>query len=206
MKFYRFPAPRRLPAAALCLTTSGLLLATACTSAPVGGAASSQPAATAQPTKPPTQAQPTSAAQPAAKPTTPAASVSVDACSLLTTDEVAAAIGKPVQAVKLPTGDGGTTACDYTDPANKVSRFVSTTVTAATPSQAKGIHEATKGGGRDQVAVIGLGDDAYWDNTFGKLDVLKGGYAVGMSVTADATADRMKAAQTMASKMLARLP
>ena len=199
-------------AAMLCLALGGLLLLIGCSSPSAGGATAAQPTTTTQATKPSAeatkpfaQAQATPTGQAASKAPT-AAAVNLDGCSLLTTDEVAAAIGKPVQAVTLPTGDSSTVACDYTDPANRGNRFVSTTVYVLTPAGAKGAHEATKGGGRDQTAISGLGDDAYWDNTLGMLSVLKGRYVVGMSVTADATADRMKAAQAMASKILARLP
>lgn len=55
-------------------------------------------------------------------------------------------------------------------------------------------------------AKAGLGDDAYWDKTFGQLSVLKGSYMVTMWVTPEAKDDPLKAAQTLALKALSRLP
>jgi hypothetical protein len=83
---------------------------------------------------------------------------------------------------------------------------VGLSVYSLTPSQAKGAHEATKGGGRDQTSVTGLGEDAYWDKTFNQLSVLKGSYHVTLSVNALAVDDPLKAAQTLGAKALSRVP
>ncbi len=130
------------------------------------------------------------------------AATGVDACSLLTAEEVGAALGKPVTAVTVTTGQAAS--CAYHDASHQPDKLVEFIVYSLTPSQAKGTFEATKGGGRDQVAVPGIGDDAYWDKTFG-LSVLKGRYEVGISVT-DSSVDGLKVARTLASKLLSRLP
>jgi len=130
------------------------------------------------------------------------AAAGVDACSLLTTEEVGAAIGKPVTPVTETTGQAAS--CAYHDATHQPDKFLSLIVYTLTPSQAKGVFEGTKGGGRDQVAVPGIGDDAYWDKTFG-LSVLKGRYEIGISVT-DYSVDGLKVARTLAPKLLSRLP
>ena len=126
----------------------------------------------------------------------------VDACSLLTTEEVGAAIGKPVTPVTETTGQAAS--CAYHDATHQPNKFLSLIVYTLTPSQAKGVFEGTKGGGRDQVAVPGIGDDAYWDKIFG-LSVLKGRYEIGITVT-DYSVDGLKVARTLAPKLLSRLP
>jgi len=132
----------------------------------------------------------------------PAPAAGVDACSLLTKEEVGAAIGKPVTAVTVTTGQAAS--CAYHDAANRSDKVLESIVYTLTPSQAKGVFEATKGGGRDQVAVPGIGDDAYWDKLSG-LTVLKGRYEIGIAVT-EGNVDGLKVARALAPKLLSRLP
>lgn len=130
----------------------------------------------------------------------------LDACSLLTKEEVEAVIGKTVNPVRTATSTD-LFSCAYEDPEHKPQYFIAVTVFASTPSAAKGLHEATKGGGRDQVPITGLGDDAYWDETLGgDLYVLKGKYAASMSVSALDIEEPQEAAEALAPKLLARLP
>jgi hypothetical protein len=126
----------------------------------------------------------------------------VDACSLLTAEEVGAALGKPVTVVPLTTGQASD--CEYFDEKQRTDKLAAMVVYTVTPSQAKGAFEATKGGGRDQVAVSGIGDDAYWDSLMG-LVVLKGRYEFSVSVL-ERGVDRPKVARALASKLLSRLP
>jgi hypothetical protein len=155
------------------------------TPAPATKAAASTPAAAAQ-------AAPVSAA-------------AVDACALLTAEEVQAAIGKAVVQQQDPTGDARASGCSYLDTTTRI-RLASLAVFSVTPSEAKGIHEATKGGGRDQVDVPGIGEDAYWDKTFSSLDMLKGKYSVGLTIASSATVEAIQAAKTLGPKLLSRLP
>lgn len=104
------------------------------------------------------------------------------------------------------TGDARAVGCSYRDATRKPIRFVGLTVHTLSPTGAKAAHEATKGGGRDQTPVAGLGDDAYWDNTFGLLSVLMGRYEITIGVTAAATDDPLGAAKALAPKLMARLP
>ncbi len=126
----------------------------------------------------------------------------VEGCSLLTKEEVGAAIGKPVTPINGTTGQ--TASCEYHNAARQPDKFLEVLVYTLTPGQAKGVFEATKGGGRDQVAVPGVGDDAYWDKMLG-LCVLKGRYHVVISVT-EFGVDGLKVARTLAPKVLSRLP
>ena len=121
--------------------------------------------------KEPTQSAEPAAVAPAQDP--PKTAAGVDGCSLLTKEEVGAAIGKPVTPINGTTGQ--VASCEYHNAARQPDKFLGLIVYTMTPSQAKGAFEATKGGGRDQVAVPGIGDEAYWDKTFG-LSVLKGRY------------------------------
>jgi hypothetical protein len=169
-----------------------LVVGTACLFTACG---SSAPAATAggQPSK-------ASASGPARNPGP--APVSVDACALLTKEEVGAAIGKPV--IPVVESTGAAASCAYHDATHQPNKFLSLIVYVMTPDQARGAFEATKGGGRDQVAVAGVGDDAYWDSFLG-LTVLKGRYEIGISVS-DRDVDQLKVARTLAPKVLSRLP
>lgn len=147
-------------------------------------------------------APPTSAA---AKATAPASAL-LDACVLLTKDDVQSAIGKPVKSVKEDADSATATSCGYKDAATQSYRLVSLVIYPSTNAQAKGVHESTRTKNRPQVAVANLGDDAYWDMSLGTLDVLKGKYSIGLFVAGDAANDQVAAARSMASKLLSRLP
>ena len=56
------------------------------------------------------------------------------------------------------------------------------------------------------MSVAGLGEDAYWDKTFSSLNVLKGRCSISLYVAADATGNPQKTAQSLAKKLLSRLP
>ena len=146
-------------------------------------------------------------ASPAARATpAPGQVAALDGCALLTKAEVEAAIDKTVEPVKVTAAGSGMSGCAYQIPEHKPQTYVDLSVFDLTPSQAKGLHEATKGGDRDQVAAPGLGDDAYWDKTFFTLYVLKGKYAISLSVDPLETSDPAKVAQALAPKVLSRLP
>ncbi len=151
-------------------------------------------------------AQPVAAqgAAPAVAKTSAAAEkpVNLDACSLLTKEEVGEAIGKPVTPIVESTGTAAS--CAYHDATHQPNKFLGLIVYAVTPSEARGAFEAMKSSERKQVAVPGIGDDAYWDETFG-LHVVKGGYEIGISVS-EPGVDELKAARTLAPKVLSRLP
>lgn len=151
-------------------------------------------------TKEPAQSAKPAAVAPAQDPAKTAAAV--DGCSLLTKEEVGAAIGKPVTPINGTTGQ--VASCEYHNTARQPDKFLELIVYTLTPSQAKGVFEGLKGGGRDQVAVAGIGDDAYWDKTFG-LSVLKGRYKIGISVM-EPDVDGLKVARALAPKLLSRLP
>jgi hypothetical protein len=99
---------------------------------------------------------------------------------------------------------GQAASCAYHDATRQPNKFVGLVVYSVTPREAKGAFEAMKGSSSDPVPVSGLGDDAYWDRTFG-LSVLKGKYKIGISV-AEPAVDGLKVARTLAPKVLSRLP
>ncbi|MBI2953355.1 MAG: hypothetical protein HYY30_03510 [Chloroflexi bacterium] len=133
-------------------------------------------------------------------------SAALDACSLLTREEVEAVIGKKVDPVKTTSGDATLIGCSYQDPARKPQWFVGLTILATTPGQAKGTYEMQKTAAVDKKTIGGLGDDAYWNETFDTLGVLKDEYDISLALTADATNDNSKAAQALALRVLDRLP
>jgi hypothetical protein len=198
-----------LAAPLLLLVAVGTLLLSACGGGSPAASTGAQPTAStkaaeppAQSAQPPAKAAPTQA--PAAAANSPAAASTLDACSFLTAQEVQAVIGKavvPVTDSSDPRGLG----CSYHD-ASSNSRLVSYAVYPLSPSQAKQVHELTKGGGRDQIEVAGIGEDAYWDETFDSLNVLQGRYAVSLAVSDFDADEPLEVAEELVSKLLARLP
>ena len=131
----------------------------------------------------------------------------LDVCSLLPKEEVETVIGKTVDPVRTATSTN-VFSCSYNDPASKLpGSIIDITVAMLTPEQAKGLHEMTKGGGRDQEEVPYIGDDAYWDKELGgTLYVLQDKYALSMSVSTSDVEEPQVAARTLAPKLLAKLP
>src|SRR5512142_2163798 len=124
----------------------------------VAGCAGGAPASNASAEPARAQQAPSKAATTARAPEEP---LNVDACSLLTKEEVGDAIGKPVTPVVESTGAAAS--CAYHDASHQPNKFVGLVVYAVTPSEARGAFEAMKSAERKQVAVPGIGDDAYWD-------------------------------------------
>lgn len=118
-----------------------------------GGSPASQAPGAATPTQP----QATAAGVPTAAPTNAATAGtgSVDACALLTPEEVSAAHGSPLD-VAVPSADDLYAYCTYqAGGGDKVNVFISKSVEAA--SSAFATVKVNKG-----EAVSGVGDEAFW--------------------------------------------
>ncbi|MHB9092220.1 MAG: DUF3558 domain-containing protein, partial [Chloroflexota bacterium] len=147
-----------------------------------------------------------SSSAPAKATAAPSKAADLDVCSLLTNEEVVAVVGKTVEPVRT-TGTGGLFGCSYQDSAHKPDSLVDLTIYMLTPTEAKGMYEMLRNGAPQRKAIAGLGDDAYWNDELGDtLYVLKGKYVISLDITAKATSDNLKAAQTLAPKALSRLP
>jgi hypothetical protein len=143
-----------------------LLILVAC-----GGGA---PASTGPAAATPTQAQATSTGVPTVAPTNapPSGSSNVEACSLLTPAEVAAAYGGALD-LATPTSDELYSYCSYSGDGGEVRIFV--TKSAETASAVFGTMKINDG-----EAVSGVGDEAFWstDSFQPGLYFLKGGLLV----------------------------
>ena len=186
----------------LLLALCGLFLLAAC----AGGSPTQQPT-------PKGPAQQLPQATPTAPPATatslaPSSGATLNACSLLTKQEVEAAIAKPVldpqpDKVSVPQAAG----CTFGDPEAPLFGLVGISVISGPDvSAAKFSYELGKGNAGSAQTVTGLGDDAYWAEALNDLGVLKGKYDITIGVTAGAKQDRQSIAKGLASKAISRLP
>jgi len=130
---------------------------------------------------------------------------SIDACSLLSKEEVEKVVGRSVldpkseQAANLFT-------CTYGDPEYPgVSVVVGISVIiSSNNAQAKEILEIGRGNAASVEEVSNLGNDAYWDKILRTLWIVKDKYQVSIEVASDAGG--LDTAKKLAMKVLERLP
>lgn len=149
---------------------------------------------------------------------TPAQNVAaVDACTLVTQAEVEAAIGRSVLAPEKEEVPQFSV-CVYGDPGSPqikghaMSHLVKISVMvgdegayyAGAAAQAKDSFELFEKNAASPQAVAGLGDDAYWDDTFQSLNVLDGTHLVEVEILSDAGG--LDVAKALMTKVLAKLP
>lgn len=153
-------------------------------------------------TAPPTKA----AASPASTSPAQAPAGAIDACSLVTKAEVEAAAGVTVSDPKAETVANLST-CSFDDPAPPNFSVVDVSVLAGIlDGDAQEVFDTAKKNGNDPQTVAGLGDDAFWDDVLGTLNVVKDNYLVGVDVASLDDGDRLTVAKTVAGNALGRLP
>jgi hypothetical protein len=136
---------------------------------------------------------------------TPAAAGEIDACALVTKDEVEAALGKMVLDPKSQQFPSLAT-CDFNDPATSYIKLVSVTVhTEPGASDARTLFEQFTANGSDQQAVTGVGDDASWDSGLTTLEILQDKYEITVAMAPAEGTDQLTAAKTIAAKVVAGL-
>jgi hypothetical protein len=131
----------------------------------------------------------------------------IDPCSLLTKEEVEAAIGHPV-AEPEGEGIGGFLGCDYPDPDVSLLTLLSVSLDIAPDEGAARILYGTYKGLGDGKTLAGIGDDAFWNSG---LTVLKGKYILGVDLespfdTHEFQGDELATLKELAAKALSRLP
>jgi hypothetical protein len=141
----------------------------------------------------------------------------IDACSLLTKEEVEKATGRQVLA-PLQEKVGNLATCYYGNPESPVinnrplDSFIKVSLMvgiegqyyAGPVAQARDTYEMAKKNAASAQVVGELGDDAYWDETFKSLNVLRGRYMLDISVSAEVGG--IDVAKGVAAKILQRLP
>ncbi len=139
------------------------------------------------------------------KTTQQSAADSIDACSLLTKEEVEKAIGHSVLEPKEEQF-ANNFSCSYGDaevpgspPAVSLSVIIS-----KNSADAKEIHEIAKSNAASVETVSGLGDEAYWDKIVRYLWIVKDKYHISVYIIADVGG--LDTAQKLAMKVLGRLP
>jgi hypothetical protein len=139
----------------------------------------------------------------------------VDACSLVTKQEVEAAIGHKVLA---PEKDDAANSCYFGDPeggmedGRAISQLVTITVFAASGGEirdgvaapARDAFEAAKKNATSVQALNDLKDEAYWDEVMGSIHVVKGNYSIEINIASENPT--LAAARKLAEKVLAKLP
>jgi hypothetical protein len=147
------------------------------------------------------------ATEPAAEsPTSDApASVELDACELVTQDEVETAIGtavvagEPEQAANLYT-------CSYSDPEAPIFGLAGVAVFVAdNEDDAREIYDLAKSNAAEVQEVTGVGEEAYWDAILNTMQVVEGRYELSIDVSSDIE-DQLAAATAIAQTTLGRLP
>ena len=140
--------------------------------------------------------------------------VPVNACALLTKAEVQGLVGRPVLAGANEHAANLAT-CSFGDPeAPKIGgrpavRVLSLAVftgqegayAAGPVAQARDAYETARRNAASAEAVAGLGESAYWDQTFKTLSMLKGRHFLSVEIDGG-----VETAKKAASKALARLP
>ncbi len=141
----------------------------------------------------------------------------IDACSLLTKEEVEKATGRQVLA-PLQENAANLATCYYGNPESPVinnrplDSFIKVSLMvgiegqyyAGPVAQVRDTYEMARKNAASAQAVDKLGDDAYWDGTFKSLNVLRGKYLLDISVSSDVGG--LDIATGIAAKILQRLP
>lgn len=143
--------------------------------------------------------------------------VPVDACSLLGKEEVEALTGQKVLK-PLKEEIANLVTCGYGDPESPQiapGRSLSQILTVAVftgeegayyagpVAQAKDTFETGRKNAASPQKVNGLGEDAYWDETFRTLNIYKGKYELSVTVE---SGKGLNLAKTVAEKALTKLP
>jgi hypothetical protein len=156
------------------------------------------------------------ASEPAAK-AAAAPFVPVDACSLLSKDEVQTITGKTVmeplkeQVANLVTCTYGDPGAPQIAPGRSVSQILTIAVFtgeegayfAGAVAQAKDAFDLGRKNAASAQAVSGLGEDGYWDAILRGLHVLKGKHELTVTVESDGG---LNLARGVAEKALAKIP
>src|SRR5262245_43455765 len=101
---------------------------------------------------------------------TPSIATPIDACSLMTKEDAAAALGEAVQGPKSTVVPSGSSACEYTGSGIHSVHLNVMPFTAATADVYKGLCAK-----KSKDGLTGLGDTTCWYNDkHGELQVLKG--------------------------------
>lgn len=141
----------------------------------------------------------------------------IDACSLLTKEEVEAATGRKVLA-PMKANMANLATCYYGNPESPVinNRPLDSIVKvglmvgiegqyyAGPVAQARDTYEMARKNAASAQTVDKLGDGAYWDETFKTLNVLQGKYLLDISVSSEAGG--LDVATGIATTILRRLP
>ncbi len=136
----------------------------------------------------------------------PSSSGEIDVCALVTKAEVEAAVGTAVLEPKAEQV-ANLASCSFSDPGAPVFGLVSVSVlTGSRAGDAQEIFDMAKRNANEPQAVSGLGQDAFWDDVLGTLNVVQDQYEVSVDVASIDNGDRMAAAKTVAAKVLGRLP
>lgn len=131
--------------------------------------------------------------------TSPAAPAAADACSLLTKDDAAAALGEAVKGPDATSMPGGPSSCEYTGSGIHVVRVNVIPLTAANAAMYKAMC-AQKG----KEGLTGLGDVTCWYNDkHGELQVLKS--TTFFSIELRKSGDPTEAIKAVARKVYDRL-
>ena len=135
----------------------------------------------------------------AATQTPPAASKAPDACSLLTKEDAAAALGETAQGPKATNAPNGPSACEYTGSGIHRVQLNVIPMDAATAAVYKGMC-AKKG----KEGLTGLGDTTCWYNDkHEELQVLKG--LTLLSIELRRSGDPTEPIKAVAQKIYSRL-
>jgi hypothetical protein len=131
--------------------------------------------------------------------TAPAASKAPEACSLLTKEDAAAALGEAVQGPKATNMPNGPSACEYTGSGIHTVHLNVIPLDAASAGMYKAMcAKKTKEG------LTGLGDTTCWYNDkHGELQVLKG--LTFFSIELRKSGDPTEAIKAVAQKVYSRL-
>jgi hypothetical protein len=129
----------------------------------------------------------------------------LDACSLLTKEEVEAALGTSVTEPEREETPQ-LVFCSFNDPQTPIRTLVLVSIFMGKDAdQAREIYRLSKSNAADAQTVGGIGDEAFWDGILTDLQVLKGKYAIEIDVSPDGY-DALAVAKELAGKVLSRLP
>ncbi|MHB1135122.1 MAG: hypothetical protein ACYC4L_22345 [Chloroflexota bacterium] len=123
---------------------------------------------------------------------------------MLAKQDVEAALGRPVLNADVLITEGTLISCGYRDPKSPANLLGGVMVQLG--SKAKLGYQTRKEIADDAKAITGLGDDAFWSEGDDDMEVLKGDESIIVSVDDEIGGDRAKIAQTLAEKVLAKLP
>lgn len=152
---------------------------------------------------PPAQSTQSNPPAQTAKPVSSPPVARVAACSLFTTGEIQALLGRPVSEGRQEEMAELST-CQYQAPAPPPDILLTLYVfTGTEPGQAKGVYEIAKKNAAGVETVSGVGDEAYWDDLLRKLSAVKNNYQVDVTIASDLGG--LKTARAVMEKLLPKL-